>query len=205
MKHVEQKIWQKAEAESKLQSMNLDREKLIRAGLVAISQANNTTANFPRNAWGTFAYHHGTAEIRNQFVGPVWSADRNEGIETIVDESNMRKVVFQNVDSAMGTVDPQPRSPKGAGTERACEGNLPLFPGAAKFVPVDPEIYEMWALMVDEAGNMELSRPVVVGGTFSICRERIFIADADDWLGPPSDEGSGDDDADDYDVEVSRK
>ena len=115
MSYVEQKIWQKAEAEARIQQVKLDRDKIIRVAAVAIGQANNVTRNFARNAWGTFAYHHGLAELRSQFVGPVWKADVTDGIESIVDEASKRKVTFQNVDVAMGKNDPQPRSPKGAG------------------------------------------------------------------------------------------
>lgn len=126
----------------------------------------------------------------------------------MVNEAKRLKVTFQNVDVAMGRADPKPRSPKGAGAERACEGNLGLFPDAPVYVPIIPDKYELWSLMVDEAGNLELSRPVVEGGTFSICRERILIADADDWMGtdPTPRRGDDDDDAvDDFEVEVSRK
>lgn len=203
--YVEQIIWQKEDATAKLRSMGLDRDKLIRVGAVAIGQANNVTQNFATNAWGSISYHFGLAELRNQFLGPIWKIDRSENIESIVDETNMRKVTFQNVDVAMGKCDPKPRSPKGAGSERACQGNVDLFPDAPIYAPAATEIYEVWSLMVDQAGNMEFSRPVVQGGTFAICRERILLADADDWLGPRPD-GAGDGDiADDFDVEVSIK
>lgn len=203
--YVEQIVWQKEEAVAKLKSMDMDRDKLIRVAAVAIGQANNVTSNFATNAWGTFAHHYGLAELRNQFVGPIWSIDRSEGIESIVHEAKMLKATFQNVDLAMGKSDPKPRSPKGAGAERACEGNLGLFPDIPVYVPVIPDKYELWSLMVDETGNLELSRPVVQGGTFSICRERILIADAEDWLGPNPKSGAGDDKGDDYEVRVSRK
>ncbi|EIZ77774.1 hypothetical protein WSK_3785 [Novosphingobium sp. Rr 2-17] len=205
--YVEQIIWQIDDAPAKLKSMDLERDKLIRAAAVAIGQANNVTRNFASNAWGTFAHHHGLAELRNQFVGPKWKIDRSEGIESIINDVKMLKVTFQNVDVAMGVNDPKPRSPKGAGAERACEGNLaPLFPDAPIYVPVVSDIYELWSLMVDETGNLELSRPVVQDKTFSICRERILIATADDWMGSDPAPSSGTDDvADDFDVNVSLK
>lgn len=203
--YIEQIIWQKEDAPAKLRSMGLDRDKLIRVGAVAIGQANNVTPNFATNAWGTLAHHYGLAELRNQFVGPTWKIDRSENIESIIDEANMRKVTFQNVDVAMAKSDPKPRSPKGAGAERACEGNLGLFPDAPIYAPAMDEKYEVWSLMVDQAGNMEFSRPVVEGGTFTICRERIFLADTDDWLGPRPDDSGDVGIADDFEVEVSIK
>ncbi len=205
MAYVAQKVWEEAEAEARLQEIGLDREALIRVAAVAIGQANNVTRNFARNAWGTFAYHHGIAELRNQFVGPTWASDVSDGIESIVDEASKRKVTFQNVDQAMGKSDPKPRSPKGAGAERASEGNLPLFPEAPKFAPAETDTYELWALMVDEAGNLELSRPVIMGGTFSICRERIYLAEATDWVGPDPKGKDDDDIADDFEVSVVKK
>lgn len=207
--YAEQVIWEKDDAQGKLRELGLDSGKLIRCAAVAIGQANNVTRNFALNAWGTFAHHYGLAELRNQFVGPNWRIDRSEGIESIVNEEKRLKVTFQNVDVAMGKNDPKPRSPKGAGAERACEGNLGLFPEAPVFVPAPSEIdtYELWSLMVDEVGNVELSRPVVQGGTFTICRERILIADAEDWLGPDPKTGIGPSsgDGDDYEVRISRK
>lgn len=210
LKYAEQIVWEKEDAEAKLKSMDMDSQRLVRVAAVAIGQANNVTGNFALNAWGTFAHHYGLAELRNQFAGPDWKIDRSEGIESIVNEGKMLKVTFQNVDVAMGKSDPKPRSPKGAGAERACEGNLGLFPDAPIFVPALPTVhdrYALWSLMVDEAGNLELSRPVVEGGTFKICRERILIADAEDWLGPDPKGGVGPEsgDGDDYEVKVSRK
>jgi hypothetical protein len=209
-KYAEQIIWDKEDAQAKLESMDMDSRKLIRVAAVAIGQANNVTRNFALNAWGTFAHHYGLAELRNQFAGPIWKIDRSEGIESIVNDGKMLKVTFQNVDVSMGEADPKPRSPKGAGAERACEANLNLFSDAPVFfpeIPIAADKYELWSLMVDVAGNLELSRPVVQGGTFTICRERILIADAEDWLGPDpkGDIGSLSDDADDYEVKVSRK
>ena len=205
MSYVAQRVWKDAEAEARIQEIGLDRDLLIRVAAVAIGQASNVTRNFARNAWGTFAYHHGIAELRNQFVGSRWANNISDGIESIVDEAAKRKVTFQNVDEAMGHCDPKPRSPKGAGAERASEGNLPLFPKAPKFAPADTEAYELWALMVDEVGNVELSRPVIQGGTFSICRERIFLAEASEWLGPDPKADDGNDIADDFEVSVVKK
>ncbi len=59
--------------------------------------------------------------------------------------------------------------------------------------------------MVDEEGNLELSRPVIQGGTFSICRERIFLAEANEWLGPDPRDEVDDDIADDFEVSVIKK
>lgn len=208
-KYAEQIIWDKEDAPEKLESMDLEIQKLIRVAAVAIGQANNVTKNFALNAWGTFAHHYGLAELRNQCVGPKWKIDRSEGIESVVHEGKMLKMTFQNVDVAMAKSDPKPRSPKGAGAERACESNLGLFTDLPVSVPVPlvADKYELWSLMVDETGNVELSRPVVQGGTFTICRERILIADAEDWLGPDPKSGIGpsSDDGDDYEVKVSRK
>ena len=205
MEYVEQIIWDKEEAPAKLKAMDLDADKLIRVAAVAVGQANNVTRYFATNAWGALAYHFGIAELRSQFVGPVWSIDRSEGIESMVNEPKNLKVIYQNVDVAMGKSDPKPRSPKGAGSERACEGNqLGLLDDLPVFLPKPTEPYQLWALMVDDAGNLELSRPIVKGGTFSVCIERIRIADADDWRGP--DPTSADDDvADDFDVKVAFK
>lgn len=205
MAYVAQKVWEEAEADARIQEIGLDRNALIRVAAVAIGQANNVTRNFARNAWGTFAYHYGIAELRNQFVGSTWATNVADGIESIVDEASKRKVTFQNVDQAMGKGDPKPRSPKGAGAERASEGNLPLFPEAPKFATADTGAYELWALMVDEAGNLELSRPVIQGGTFSICRERILLAEATEWLGPDARSEDYNDIADDFEVSVVKK
>ena len=70
--------------------------------------------------------------------------------------------MFCNVDRACDDEhEPKPRSPKGAGAERACVGNL-FGKELPKYVP-EPEEKDIatFYLMVDENGAAELSRPVV--------------------------------------------
>ena len=57
------------DADARLASMQLVRAGLLTARDVAIQESGNATAFHPANAAGTFAYHHGTWAIRDQFVG----------------------------------------------------------------------------------------------------------------------------------------
>ena len=130
-------------------------EQLLKVRSVAIAASADATAYHPANAAGTFAYHHGTFALRNEYVGKVWRLDRADGVEAIVNGALKIRVIFSNVDIASNDeFGPKPRSRKGAGAERVCIGNLfGLLPG---FAPRQPDGWATFYLMVDERGAAEL-------------------------------------------------
>ncbi|MBR2819713.1 MAG: hypothetical protein IKE60_33900 [Reyranella sp.] len=155
------------------------RTRLLSVVAVAVSAGADATSFFPANAAGTLAYQHGTAALREEFIGEDWSLDRADGVEAIRNDSVKIKVIFSNVDTACDDDQkPKPRSRKGAGSERACIGNL--FGSLPEYAPREPEGLATYYLMVDERGAAELTRPVVRNGTFVAYVERIFLSDGND-------------------------
>ncbi len=162
----------------RLTQLGLTYEGLKRVVHAAIVERNNATGLHPVNAPGTFAYHHGIAAIRREFLGEEWVSGRHDGIETICSKIFGIKVSFCNVDNACGRDHPKPRSAKGAGAERASGQNLFEYAGIgnlAHYAPKPVNGSVLYYLMVDQQGRAELTCPVISRGTFIAAAERIFI------------------------------
>ena len=192
------------DVDRRLIEMGLDKERLSETVEVALSASLDSTPFHPANAAGMLAYIYGTWSLRNQFVGNGWVVDRVESLEAIRNDTTKLKVIYSNVDIAANKEHgPKPRSKKGAGSERACNGTL--FDDLPQFAPRQDEEYETYFLMVDERGAAELTRPVIVGGTYHSYIERIFLFDGETGLNLRSNFGPDRDIADDFDPEVVRK
>lgn len=206
MDMVETQVWREQwDVDRRLCELGLRRDALISAIVTAISAGADSTLFHPANAAGTFSYIYGTWSLRNEFVGDEWALDRSDSVESIRNDRTKVKVVFQNVDIACDDEqNPKPRSRKGAGSERACSGNLfgTLLP---QYAPRPAEEWATYYLMVDENGAAELTRPVVQGGTFSAYVERIYLSNGGDLLDPDRLSVDDDDIADDFDPQVARK
>lgn len=204
------------DVDPRLLELGLNRDGLLKARGVAISEARNATPNHCANAAGTFAYQHGTWALRQQFVrvvsvplssgprkSPVWIVERPNNVEAIWNEALKVRVVFSNVDVACDDEQmPKPRSDKGAGAERVCVGNL--FGKLPHFAPRQYAGEATYYLMVDENGACELTRVVVSGGTFSAYIERIYLSDGSDLTEDRLDLHD-DGIADEFDPQIVRK
>lgn len=169
-------VQEPGDVDRRLQELALDRPGLMRVVSAAMLEAANTTPFHCANAPGTFAYQTGTWALRNEYVGDDWIIDRREGVEGIWHRHLNVRVIFSNVDlSCNPEHEPKPRSKKGAGSERACEGNL--FGELPRYAPRPAGGGATFYLMMDESGLVELTRPVVTGGTFSAYIERLFLRD----------------------------
>jgi hypothetical protein len=205
MSYAEIVVWKDpADVNRRLAELNLGpRRRLLKVVAAAISASANATPFHPANAAGTFAYQHGTSALREEFVGEIWALDRADGVEAIHDEEAKVKVIFANVDVACSDEQkPKPRSRKGAGSERACIGNL--FGSLPEYAPRQPDGSATYYLMVDEGGAAELTRPVVRSGTFVSYVERIYLSDGTDLEHVPLDLDD-EDVLDDFDPQVTRK
>jgi hypothetical protein len=189
----------------RLLELNTSLEALLRVRDVALSEAANGLTPFHcANAPGTFGYQHGVWRLRHEHVGNIWKVDRSEGVEGIIDHAGQVRFLFSNVDIACDDERaPKPRSRKGSGSERVCEGNL--FGHLPQYAPRQRNGVATFYVMTDERGAVELSRPVVSGETFSSFIERNYLSSGggDDWGGllPLTD----DDAIVDFDPLVSRK
>jgi len=150
-------------------------EAMLRIRDVALNEAATATPFHAANAPGTFAYQHGIFALRNEHVGKIWRIDRQEGVEGIFNPSARVRILFSNVDIACNDDhNPKPRSRKGSGVERVCEGNL--FGHLPQYAPRQSEKIATFYVMVDDRGAAELSRPVVSGETFSSYIERNYLS-----------------------------
>jgi hypothetical protein len=193
------------EVSARVAELQLTIEGLLRVRSIAIAASADATPFHPANAAGTFAYHHGTFALRNEYVGKIWRLERPDGVEAIVNEKLKIRVVFANVDFACDDeLKPKPRSRKGAGAERVCMGNL--FGSLPDYAPAQPEGWVTFYLMVDPRGAAELTRPVVKNNTFTAWIERIYLSNGDDLDLDGNRLLLDDDDiADRFDPEVVRK
>lgn len=191
------------DVDRRLAELALDRGTLLKVREIALSAAADATTFHPSNAAGTLAYQHGTWALRDNYVGQVWAVDRTGGVEAINHSTLRLTVAYANVDIAC--IDdhcPKPRSRKGAGAERAGMGNL--FGSLPQFAREQKDGGIFYYLMVDQNGAAELSRPVVVNGTFESCIERIYLSNGDDLdrVAKSLDEGDA---VADFDPIVARK
>jgi hypothetical protein len=202
---VETKIWTEDwDVDHRISELGLDKKSLI--SIVGISRMASAEASplHPINAAGTLAYQHGTWALREAFVGEDWGIDRENSVEAIRNERLKVRIAYCNVDFACDPENgPKPKSKKGAGSERACNGNL--FDRLPQFAPCQDDEYATYYLMVDEKGSAELSRPVIKRGTFSAYLERIFICHGDDDRGLERLDFDNDDAVSDFDPQVIRK
>jgi hypothetical protein len=194
--------------DDRLRELGVMREQLMAVRDAALAAAAEATPFFPANAAGTFAYFYGTQQLREQFVGADWRIDRTDGVETVVNEKLNLKLGFQNVDLACDEENlPRPRSPKGAGAERACTGNLFGHLPHDTPKPDDSEPATFF-LMVDQDGATELSRPVVGKRGYLGFVERIFLfdgGDLDDLVVTGSPDQPSDGGADEIEIKIDRK
>lgn len=173
---LETKLYrQPHEVNKRLAELGLHREGLLRVRSIAIGASADATPFHPANAAGTLSYLYGTWALRDVFVGEDWQIDQSDGVEAIRNDKLKIKALFGNVDVACDdNHPPKPRSRKGAGTERACMGNL--FGFLPAYSPKPEEEWATYYLMVDSNGAAEFTCPVVQARTFSSYVERIFIA-----------------------------
>jgi hypothetical protein len=179
-------------------------KKLLDVRSMAIAASADATPFHPANASGTFAYHYGTFALRTEYVGKEWRLDRQDGVEAIVNETLRVRVIFANVDVACDDdLKPKPRSRKGAGAERVCQGNL--FGYLPEYSKQQPEGWATFYLMVDQRGAAELTRPIVKNNTFTDWIERNYLSNGDDLELVREIPSDNDDLVDDFDPEVVRK
>lgn len=171
---IETRLIHDDDVDRRLAEIGLTRSGLLRVVAVANTERKNATDLYPLNAPGTFAYHHGVAELRRQFLGSGWKIDRSGGIETIQNDTLNMRVAFCNVEEACGSLHPKPRTEKGPGAERACSPML--FDDLPAFVAPPREEILLYYVMIDSKGAAELTRPVIEGGTFTGAVERIFLS-----------------------------
>jgi hypothetical protein len=171
------------EVDARLADLALTRSGLLKVRTIAMGAGADATPYHPINAPGTLAYQHGTFALRDEFVGEHWIVARPEGVEAIYNARANVMVAFANVDVACSdTIDPKPRSRKGAGAERLAQYNL-FGSSLPQFAPRSAGGVLMLYLMVAENGAAELTAAVVENGTFTAFLERNYLSGGTDLDG----------------------
>ncbi|MCE8021086.1 hypothetical protein HOP51_13350 [Halomonas sp. MCCC 1A11036] len=190
--------------DNRLVELGLSREGLLLVRTQAMAAGADATLDHPANAAGLLAYIHGVAALRRAFVGDSWSRERVENIEFIRNDNLKVRVGFSNVKlAANDAVQPQARSPKGAGAARVCQFTIDMFGGTSSSV-TSIDDFSTYFLMIDPKGAAELSRPTVTRSNYSDYLERIYLSDGSDFDGV-SLLIDDDDIVDDFDPVVARK
>lgn len=173
------------EVEARLHDFGLVRGQLLSIAEVAKAQADDASPLMPKNAPGTLAYIYGVQELRNQLLDGVWSVDRTQNVETVINRELNIRVGFQNVDHACDTFfPPMPRSSKGSAAELMNGPDLFDFSGIDVGPPtgVLSDGVPTYYVMVGEDGSVELSHPVIADGEYRDFIERIYIRGVgNDW------------------------
>lgn len=188
------------EVKNRLHQLDLTKDKLSEIAKRAIAQKFNAVSNHPVNAPGTFAYHEGVRAMRDIFAdGNKWNKLVENGIEYIENRDKKIKMIYQNVDFACGTNDPQPISKRSGVAKRnsISSNQMELF---EREIPHR----NVFVLCVSENNgivNAELSLPTEISknGNFSNFIERIFILQDYDYEN--NDKSDTDSNMDEYDDE----
>jgi hypothetical protein len=163
---------------------------LVKAQLLAIAATARTWAAdasplMPSNAPGTLAYIYGVNELRNQLLDGSWQVDRTCGVEAVIHRALGIRIGYQNVDRSCDEIfAPLPRSAKGSAAEVLSGPTLFEHAGVetGPLTGVLSDGVPTYYVMVGEDGSVELSHPLISGGTYKGFIERIFVQVNDaDW------------------------
>lgn len=164
-----------ADVKDRLAELELPLDMLAEIVAIAYNAAAEATPFHAANAAGTLSYQWGTWALRDRLVDENWRPDRPEGIEAIINEQTGIRVAFCNVNVACKErPEPQPRSKKGAGAERAFSSNS-LFASLPTYYKEQQTVGDTFYLMLDPDGRAELSKPIVKNGAFKGFVERIWL------------------------------
>ena len=169
---------------SRLGELGLNKDDLIQVIKQAVLARNSTTDNDATIASGMLSYLAGTRALREMFRPKGWEIDRTDQIESIFDKVTLNRIAFLNGDCAADPYrNPQPRSQKGAGSERAVADNqYVLF---QEYEAKNTQIKPLWYLCVhikNSKVSAELFLPESLEkGFFTGYIERIFLIKPGEW------------------------
>lgn len=146
--------------------------------------------NDPINTPGSFAYIHGTRNLRSLLRSKGWLLYRKDNMELVRHPDRMLMAGYQNVDlAASEDHTPQAISSKGKAAQRAIEEAQGSFmdkldqPQTGQTPP--PILAGLWHFCVSVSGNdvrAEISLSTkLIGGNFEGFVERIFLLQKGEW------------------------
>lgn len=171
----------------------------------AAARAESLPEVDPCGTPGTFSYIHGVRAVRLRLIPNGWNVSRFGNVESTVNHNLGVQLIFQNVDVACRSCDPQAISGKGAGSRKLVEYGRQgeLFERhntqPTKLIGVMPTVWAICVSTDEKRLRAEVSCPLVFEGVqFEGFSKRIFVVDED--FDPimnselPLDGDSGDDD-----------
>ncbi|QDH17400.1 hypothetical protein [Swingsia samuiensis] len=161
-----------------LESIDASRNQFLLAGHRALHARTDATPLHAKTAKGTFLFQAAIFQVRYLLVGEKWEPSFSKGIEYIENKAKKIRVAYSTVDvCCRKDVLPKPLSKKGPATERSLNNSLfSDLPTYTKSEDTDKkDIFTTYYLLLDDKGNMELSRPIVSNKTFSSYKERNFL------------------------------
>jgi len=149
------------EVDAFLASIDASRNQFLLVGQRALQARTNATPFHAKNARGTFVFHEAIPQLRFMFVGENWAPRTINGVEYIENKDKKIRIAYSSVDvCGSREVSPKPCSEKGAGVERALNGglfsDLPTYTKEEDKTKRDD--YTIYYTLMDDKGNMELSR-----------------------------------------------
>lgn len=171
------------EVEAAVAKMGLNYTNLMDARNEVFTQLSDQSPLEALSASGQRAYLSGVYVLRKGHIPYGWVVNRQDNVETIINSDKTLKVGYQTVNRAcVKALSPQPRSRKGAASERQCQPNLFDHNDVSlpSFVKTTPQRTAFYYLMVDETGAAELSRPIVKNGLYVGFVERIFLGKSEE-------------------------
>lgn len=191
-----------------LRALGLTLEGITDIARQAAAAKAEALAVDPCSTPGTLAYIHGVRAIRLKLIPEGWRISRSGNVESTINDDLGIQLVFQNVDLACDTRDPQAISGKGAGSRKLVEFGKQgeLFERhdtpATESLGVVPTV---WVLCVSTEGKKlraEVSCPdAFEGNQFEGFSKRIFVVNED--FGPNLSQNiSLDDDGGSGEIEV---
>lgn len=197
-----------------LRALGLTPEIVRNVAIASAAARSESLPVDPCSAPGTQAYIHGVRNIRLQLLPNGWEVSRCGNVEATVNHELGIQLCFQNVDRACGDKDPEAISGKGAGSRHLINaGQTELFPSprnndqnASRIFGATPTVWMICVSSDDYTVRAEVSCPEIFeGNQFEGFVRRLFVVDESFGPTPDKIKEPKDDDALDFDVQVTKK
>ena len=199
--------------ETALSKIGLTREIVTNIALSAVAARADSLSVDPSSAPGMLSYIYGVRAIRMNLLKRGWRVSRQGNVESTVNDEIGIQLFFQNVDIACNHFkNPHAISGKGAASRSlVAAGQGELFGRSTDTFEADVfgRTPVVWVICVSVEGpsvRAEVSCPQIFEGVqFENFHQRIFVLD--ESFEPTIDRNNitTDEDADDFDVEISKK
>lgn len=194
-----------------LASLGLTEDIVRRIALAAGAARASTIDVDPAGTPGQLSYIYGVRQVRLDLLPLGWRKARFNNVESTVNDELGVQLVFQNVDVACTSKDPEAISGKGAASRQlVANGTADMFDDAVVFSKSKhgstPRVWLFCFSSGLDGVSAEISCPEIFeGNQFEGFKERIWVVDQDGTPIADPRKNSGPDDDLELDVVISRK